>query len=41
MSTLRKSEDKAVTNTLLSSYCPPAIKDARDKQDALLTERYR
>ena len=41
MGTLRESEDKAVTNTLLSSYCPPAIKEARETQDEMLTERFR
>ncbi len=40
MSTLRRSEDQAVTNTLLSSYCPPAIKEARERQDAILTKRF-
>jgi SAM-dependent methyltransferase len=37
----RAREVSAVQRTLESSYCPPAIADARKKQDALLTERFR
>lgn len=41
MSESRAAEARAVQRTLESSYCPPAIAEARTKQDALLIERFR
>ena len=38
---IQRAEDKAVQQTLLSTYCPAPIKDAREKQDAILTERFK
>jgi SAM-dependent methyltransferase len=35
------SEARAVQQTLESSYCPPAIAEARTRQDALLIQRFR
>jgi SAM-dependent methyltransferase len=35
------SEDEAVKGTLLSSYTNPLIKQARDRQDRILIERFR
>jgi SAM-dependent methyltransferase len=35
------SEDEAVKGTLLSSYTNPLIKQARDRQDQVLIERFR
>lgn len=37
----QKSEDSATRNTLMASYCPAPIQEARAKQDALLLERFR
>ena len=36
----RSSEDRAVRGTLLSSYANPLIKEARDRQDRILIERF-
>ena len=36
----RDSEDRAVLKSLESDYCPEAIKDARERQDKILTERF-
>jgi SAM-dependent methyltransferase len=36
----RATEVSAVQRTLESSYCPPAIAEARTRQDALLIERF-
>ena len=36
----RASEDEAVKGTLLSSYTNPLIKQARDRQDRILFERF-
>ena len=41
MNRLREYENKAVRKTLLSSYCPPLIRDARERQDAYLREKLR
>jgi SAM-dependent methyltransferase len=38
---LRESEDRAVLNALESSYCPEPIKEARERQDEILIERFR
>ena len=38
---IRASENKAVQQTLLSSYCPATIKEARTRQDEILIERYK
>jgi len=38
---LRQSEDQAVQNTLLSTYCQPRIKEARERQDEILVSRFR
>ncbi len=38
---LRTSEDEAVRKTLTSSYCPPLIREARERQDEILIARYR
>ena len=38
---LRESEDRAVLKALESSYCPEAIKEARERQDEILIERFR
>ncbi len=40
MSGSRESEDAAVKRTLESSYIPQAIRDARQRQDQLLAERF-
>ena len=37
---LRESESRAVLKSLESSYCPKAIKEARDQQDEILIERF-
>ena len=37
---LRESEDTAVQKTLLSSYCPDLIREAREKQDEILVNRF-
>lgn len=37
---VRDSEDQAVRQTLTSSYCPDAIREARERQDAILLERF-
>ena len=37
----KEYENEAVQNTLLSSYCPPLIAEARRLQDELLLSRYR
>lgn len=37
---LRESEDEAVQQTLTSSYCPEPIREARQRQDAILVERF-
>ena len=37
---LRESESRAVLKSLESSYCPKAIKEARDRQDEILIERF-
>lgn len=37
---LRESEDRAVQQTLTASYCPEPIRDARERQDAILVERF-
>ncbi len=37
----RDSENEVVLNALTSAYCPALIQEARDKQDQLLTERFR
>ncbi len=37
---LHKTEDQAVQRTLHSSYCPEVIREARERQDALLVERF-
>ncbi len=36
----RDSEDAAVKRTLESSYIPPAIREARERQDRILAERF-
>lgn len=36
----RDSEDKAVLSMLEAAYCPPLIQQARDRQDAVLKERF-
>ena len=36
----RNSEDQAVQQTLTASYCPDAIREARERQDAILIERF-
>ena len=38
---LRESEAKAVLRSLESSYCPAPIKEARERQDEILIERFR
>lgn len=38
---LRRSEDSAMQKTLLSSYSPPLIKEARERQDELLIDRFK
>ena len=38
---LRESEDRAVLKALESSYCPEPIKEARERQDEILIERFR
>ncbi|MGH7492116.1 MAG: class I SAM-dependent methyltransferase [bacterium] len=38
---LRDSENQAVRQALTSSYCPELIKEARERQDAVLVERFR
>ncbi len=38
---LRASEDEAVRKTLTSSYCPPLIREARERQDETLVSRFR
>ena len=35
-----ESESRAVLKSLESSYCPKAIKEARDQQDEILIERF-
>jgi SAM-dependent methyltransferase len=40
-SSSRPSEDDAVKGTLLSSYTNPLIRDARNRQDKVLVERFR
>jgi len=37
----RESENEAVKRSLESSYCPETIRDARERQDVLLSERLR
>lgn len=37
----RESENEAVKRSLESSYCPAPIKQARERQDKLLSERFR
>lgn len=37
----RRSEDAAVLRTLESTYCPERIRRARERQDAILVERFR
>ncbi len=37
---LRESEAKAVLKSLESSYCPEPIKEARERQDQILIERF-
>ena len=37
----RESEAKAVLKSLESSYCPAPIKEARERQDEILIERFR
>jgi len=37
---LHETEDQAVQRTLQSSYCPEVIREARERQDALLVERF-
>jgi SAM-dependent methyltransferase len=37
----RRSEDDAVLKTLGAAYCPPRIREARERQDALLLEKFR
>jgi SAM-dependent methyltransferase len=37
----RETEDRAVQDMLEASYCPPLIQEARDRQDAILAERFR
>jgi SAM-dependent methyltransferase len=37
----RESEDEAVKRTLESSYCPEPIRQARQRQDRILSERLR
>ncbi|MBM3264620.1 MAG: class I SAM-dependent methyltransferase [candidate division Zixibacteria bacterium] len=39
--TPRDSEDRAVLNSLESTYCPDVIKQAREKQDEMLVRRFR
>lgn len=38
---LRESENEAVKRTLESSYCPEPIRQARERQDRILSERLR
>ncbi len=38
---LRESEDRVMLKALESSYCPEPIKEARERQDEILTERFR
>lgn len=38
---LRESEARAVLKSLESSYCPAPIKEARERQDEILIERFR
>lgn len=37
----RESEDQAVQQTLTASYCPPPIREARERQDEILIARFR
>ncbi len=37
----RDSENRVVLGALTSTYCPALIQEARDRQDKLLTERFR
>lgn len=37
---LRESESRAVLKSLESSYCPKPIREARDRQDEILIERF-
>lgn len=37
---VRDSEDKVVLDSLESDYVPPAIKDARERQDEILIQRF-
>lgn len=37
----RESENQAVKFALTSDYCPPAIQEARDRQDEILIERFK
>jgi SAM-dependent methyltransferase len=37
----RNSENRAVLKSLESAYCPAAIKEARERQDRILIERFR
>ncbi|HXV62751.1 MAG TPA: class I SAM-dependent methyltransferase [Vicinamibacteria bacterium] len=38
--TTRDSEDRAVLRTLESTYCPAPIREARERQDSILAERF-
>ena len=38
---LRESEARATLKSLESSYCPAPIKEARERQDEILIERFR
>lgn len=37
----RRSEDDAVQRALSAAYCPPLIREARERQDEILIERFR